>query len=122
MQKVTIDQRRAPVMSGEQAGLVPGFAVLPQPPAASPLVHTAQADADAEQSFFDELYLLAPVGYCVLGLDTCSDEAPCALHDVWKLFRENYADTLSRMTLDDAAHILRAKRARRSGVRIVHSV
>ncbi|MDR7051420.1 diguanylate cyclase (GGDEF)-like protein/PAS domain S-box-containing protein [Duganella sp. 3397] len=74
MQKVTIDQRRAPLMSGEQAGLLPGFAVLPQPPAAGPLAHTAQADADAdadaEQSFFDELYLLAPVGYCVLGLDT----------------------------------------------------
>src|SRR6188474_2145719 len=58
---------------------------------------------------------------CVLGLDTCSDDAPCALHDVWKLFRNHYADTLSRMTLDDAARILRAKRAQRSGVRIVQS-
>ncbi len=52
-------------------------------------------------------------GVCVLGLDTCSDEAPCALHDVWKMFRQNYAATLSRMTLRDAAEILRAKRSAR---------
>ncbi len=51
---------------------------------------------------------------CVLGLDTCSDEAPCALHDVWKLFRHHYTSTLARMTLDDAAHIMRAKRAQRA--------
>jgi len=55
---------------------------------------------------------------CVLGLDTCSDEAPCALHDVWKLFRQNYTHTLSRMTLEDAARILRLKRMQR-GVRAI---
>jgi Rrf2 family protein len=48
---------------------------------------------------------------CVLGLDTCSDEASCALHDVWKLFRQNYAATLSSMTLRAAAEVLKAKRA-----------
>jgi Rrf2 family protein len=55
---------------------------------------------------------------CVLGLDTCSDETPCALHDVWKLFRQNYTQTLSRMTLEDAARILRLKRMQR-GVRAI---
>lgn len=49
-------------------------------------------------------------GVCVLGLDTCSDQAPCALHDVWKVFRENYASTLSRMTLRTAADVIKAKR------------
>jgi Rrf2 family transcriptional regulator, iron-sulfur cluster assembly transcription factor len=47
---------------------------------------------------------------CVLGLDTCNDEASCALHDVWKLFRQNYSATLSSMTLRNAADVLRAKR------------
>ncbi|HXV14898.1 MAG TPA: Rrf2 family transcriptional regulator [Candidatus Krumholzibacteria bacterium] len=50
---------------------------------------------------------------CVLGLDTCSDEAPCALHDVWKLFRNNYAATLTKMTLREAANVLKAKRSAR---------
>jgi Rrf2 family protein len=50
---------------------------------------------------------------CILGLDTCSDEASCALHDVWKLFRQNYATTLTNMTLRDAANVLKAKRSAR---------
>jgi len=48
---------------------------------------------------------------CVLGLDKCDDQASCALHDVWKLFRQNYAATLSSMTLRHAADVLRAKRS-----------
>ena len=69
MQKVTIAQRRAPLLSGEPAALLAGVAVLPAPPlAAGALVHPAQADA--EQAFFNDLYLLAPVGCCVLGLDS----------------------------------------------------
>jgi len=46
---------------------------------------------------------------CVLGLDRCSDVAPCALHDVWKVFRENYYSTVSSMTLHDAAAALKRK-------------
>lgn len=53
-------------------------------------------------------------GVCVLGLDTCSDQAPCALHDVWKVFRQNYASTLSRMTLCNAADVIKAKRSVRA--------
>ncbi len=48
---------------------------------------------------------------CVLGLDSCSDDSSCALHDAWKLFRQNYATRLSTMTLRDAAEVLRAKRS-----------
>ena len=47
---------------------------------------------------------------CILGLDVCTDQASCALHDVWKLFRENYVATISRMTLHDAADALKRKR------------
>jgi Rrf2 family protein len=47
---------------------------------------------------------------CILGLDVCSDQARCTLHDVWKLFRENYVATISSMTLADAADALKRKR------------
>jgi Rrf2 family protein len=46
---------------------------------------------------------------CVLGLDQCTDIASCALHDVWKVFRENYYSTISRMSLQDAAQALERK-------------
>ena len=46
---------------------------------------------------------------CVLGLDQCTDLAPCALHDVWKVFRENYYSTISSMTLHEAAEALKRK-------------
>jgi|SRR5688572_3659820 len=51
---------------------------------------------------------------CVLGLDRCSDLASCALHSVWKVFRENYYSTISRMTLDDAAVVIKDKHAARA--------
>ena len=38
---------------------------------------------------------------CVLGLDKCTDEAPCALHDYWKEFRETTLATLANLTLAD---------------------
>jgi Rrf2 family protein len=47
---------------------------------------------------------------CVLGLDQCSDQASCALHDVWKMFRESYYSTIANMTLRDAADTLKRKR------------
>ena len=47
---------------------------------------------------------------CILGLDQCTEQASCALHEVWKLFRENYHDTITNMTLRDAAAALKRKR------------
>ena len=47
---------------------------------------------------------------CILGLDECSDEASCALHDYWKLFREQYISTISIMSLENAASTLERKR------------
>jgi Rrf2 family protein len=52
---------------------------------------------------------------CILGLDRCTDTASCALHDVWKMFRENYNDTITRMTLRDAANALRRKQVALGG-------
>jgi DNA-binding IscR family transcriptional regulator len=47
---------------------------------------------------------------CILGLDRCNDTAPCALHDYWKRFREQYFSTISDMTLEQAALSLEQKR------------
>lgn len=46
---------------------------------------------------------------CVLGLDDCSDESRCALHDYWKEFQEMYARTVATMTLAEAAEIVARK-------------
>jgi len=48
--------------------------------------------------------------HCILGLDQCTDEKSCALHDYWKLFREQYFATISGMTLAQAALELERKR------------
>lgn len=51
---------------------------------------------------------------CVLGLDECRDDAPCALHDFWKTFRIQYAGAMDGLTLKDAAVMLTRKRSKRS--------
>jgi Rrf2 family protein len=50
---------------------------------------------------------------CILGLDRCSDQSPCALHDYWKMFREQYFSTISDMTLNEAALSLERKQLTR---------
>ncbi len=55
---------------------------------------------------------------CVLGLDQCTDQAPCALHDVWKVFRENYYSTISSMTLRQAAEALKRKHVLRGALEL----
>lgn len=50
---------------------------------------------------------------CILGLDRCTDQAPCALHDYWKMFREQYFSTISDMTLNEAALSLERKQLTR---------
>jgi Rrf2 family protein len=47
---------------------------------------------------------------CVLGLDQCSDENPCAMHDPWTRFRDQLDATVSRLTLADLARTLKRKR------------
>ena len=53
---------------------------------------------------------------CVLGLEQCTDLAPCALHDVWKVFRENYYSTVANMSLNDAAQALKRKHVLREAL------
>lgn len=48
--------------------------------------------------------------HCILGLDACTDQESCALHDDWTRFREQYFSTISRMTLAQAAASLERKR------------
>ena len=47
---------------------------------------------------------------CILGLNPCSEETCCALHDYWTLFREQYFSTIAHMSLKDAASTLEKKR------------
>jgi len=81
MENYTTDQRQPPLLADQPVGMLPGFAVLSGaesyhaalaaiaadqvaalPPAAAALV-------DIEQAFVNDLFLLAPVGHFVLGLD-----------------------------------------------------
>lgn len=47
---------------------------------------------------------------CVLGLDACSDEVPCAMHSTWKVFRERLLAKLDGMTVADLVVELERKR------------
>lgn len=50
---------------------------------------------------------------CILGLDECGETNPCALHERWKVFREEFQRKISSMTLHDVAKTLGDKRAAR---------
>jgi len=54
--------------------------------------------------------------HCVLGLDECSDDHPCALHEFWKAFRTQYVGTMVNLSLSEAAKTLRFKRDSTSAV------
>lgn len=40
---------------------------------------------------------------CVLGLTECSDTNPCALHEHWKAMRQQYIESISSLSLAEAA-------------------
>jgi Rrf2 family iron-sulfur cluster assembly transcriptional regulator len=48
---------------------------------------------------------------CVLGLDECRDDAPCALHNFWGAVRAQYKHVVGHSSLLDAANALSKKRA-----------
>ena len=48
---------------------------------------------------------------CFLGLDQCSDSAPCPMHDTWKLFRKDFLDWANETTIADLVLELERKRA-----------
>ncbi len=51
---------------------------------------------------------------CILGLDECSDEVSCALHEPWKKFRSEFESTIADLTLSEAASTMEHKK-RQSG-------
>ena len=46
---------------------------------------------------------------CAAGLNVCSDDAPCPLHDTWKPIREQIETYLKETTLEDMAEALAKK-------------
>lgn len=53
---------------------------------------------------------------CVLGLDQCSDDQPCPMHDEWVVFRRRLMERVYSMTLSDLGRNLEAKRRMASAV------
>ena len=49
--------------------------------------------------------------HCVIGFARCSDEMPCAQHDLYKPIRQRIKDYLTTTTAADLAASLRAKQA-----------
>ena len=48
---------------------------------------------------------------CVVGLDKCNDQMPCAQHDLYKPIRQRLKDYLNTTTLADMASSLKTKQA-----------
>jgi Rrf2 family protein len=48
---------------------------------------------------------------CVVGLERCNDQMPCAQHDLYKPIRQRIKDYLATTTAADLAASLRAKQA-----------
>ena len=48
---------------------------------------------------------------CVLGFEECTDQMPCALHDLHKPLRQRLRDFLQTTTLADTTASLRIKQA-----------
>lgn len=66
----------------------------------------------------DEITLRAVVGAtdgddltggCVLGLEICSEENACPLHDTWKRIREEMSAMMEQNTLADLARVARRR-------------
>lgn len=47
---------------------------------------------------------------CVSGLAECTDDAPCGMHDSWKLLRSRIMDYLEQTTIADLTAALEQKR------------
>ncbi len=62
---------------------------------------------DAEPiTLYDVIKLLEGEAFftrCGFGLDNCSDEHPCPMHDEYQPIREQYIQTVSRLTINDLA-------------------
>jgi len=52
---------------------------------------------------------------CVLGIETCGDEAPCPMHETWKAFRDSALEAMRTLTL--ALMVKELERKRRSSAK-----
>src|SRR4051812_40300841 len=52
---------------------------------------------------------------CVVGLEKCNDQMPCAQHDLYKPIRQRLKDYLRTTTLADLASSLRSKQSWQKG-------
>jgi Rrf2 family protein len=50
---------------------------------------------------------------CILSADGCDDENPCALHRPWKRIRKDFARSIGKVTLSNAAGV-KPRRKRKS--------
>ncbi len=68
----------------------------------------------AEIALVDVVQAVEDVGRleteCVLGIDTCSDETPCSLHETWKRFRDSALHALRTTTVESLVDELERKR------------
>ena len=50
------------------------------------------------------------VDMCVIGLDVCSDDVPCPLHEQWKMIKDKITDLMNQDNLENlAAEIIRKR-------------
>lgn len=54
---------------------------------------------------------------CVLGLENCSDDHPCPLHDSWSKYRLNLKKIFQEVTLADLAEKINKEQVRLSNIR-----
>ena len=47
---------------------------------------------------------------CAIGLDLCSDDAPCPIHHSWKPIKKSIRSMLTQENLEELAHRVTAKR------------
>lgn len=66
-------------------------------------------------SVFDILQAIEPMERltedCILGLECCTDEVPCPLHDLWTEFRDAYVTAVRDVSVADLVEASDSKRA-----------
>ncbi len=97
--KVMQDLVRARILKSTR-GRGGGF-VLAASPEATKVIKVLRAVEDMEAFEHD----------CILGLSTCSDTAPCPMHDMWGPVRADLLETLRSMTVADLADEMMRKKA-----------
>ena len=97
--KVMQDLVRARILKSTR-GRGGGF-ILAKAPEETPVIDVVSAVEDVERFEHD----------CILGLNSCTDTAPCPMHDQWKPVRTAIMSTVRTMTVADLATEMARKKA-----------